>query len=157
MMKLILILGVLVATAHCGTEHRRAARAETARSEKMSREAGVVDSDSARQRDLETLESGNGKTRESTGVDSNSTRQSSWNYPQACTENSEASVANKKATLEAFRLYSGRGDISKHAKTTAASGTRMVIMITEGSSWSWYGSAGVECINYRGWDLFFIS
>merc|ERR1711962_777611 len=46
MMKLILILGLLVATAHCGTEHRRAARAETARSETMSREAGVVNSDS---------------------------------------------------------------------------------------------------------------
>merc|ERR1711962_1105382 len=110
---------------------------------------GVVDSDSARQRDLETLESGNGKTRESTGVDSNSTRQSSWNYPQACTENSEASVANKKATLEAFRLYSGRGDIKKHAKTTAASGTLLVIMIKEGSTWSWYGSAGVEYIQQK--------
>jgi len=75
-MKLILILGLLVATAHCGTEHRRAARAETARSEMMSREAGVVNSDSARQRDLETLESGNNKTRESAGAgagaDSNS-------------------------------------------------------------------------------------
>jgi len=71
-MKLILILGLLVATAHCGTEHRRAARAETARSEMMSREAGVVNSDSARQRDLETLESGNNKIRESAGADSNS-------------------------------------------------------------------------------------
>merc|ERR1711962_927140 len=76
MMKLILILGLLVATANCGTEHRRAARAETARSEMMSREAGVVNSDSAPQRDLETLESGNNKTRESAGAgagaDSNS-------------------------------------------------------------------------------------
>ena len=52
-MKLILILG-LIATAHCGTEHRRTARAKTTRSD-MSHQIGDVDSDSARQRDLKTL------------------------------------------------------------------------------------------------------
>jgi len=87
-MKLILILGLLVAIAHCGTEHRRAARAETARSEMMSREAGVVNSDSARQRDLETLESGNNKTRESAGAgagaDSNSRQRSRFSNHQNC-------------------------------------------------------------------------
>ena len=54
MMKLILILGLLIATAHCGTEHRRTARAKTTRSD-MSHQIGDVDSDSARQRDLKTL------------------------------------------------------------------------------------------------------
>jgi len=87
-MKLILILGLLVATANCGTEHRRAARAETARSEMMSREAGVVNSDSAPQRDLETLESGNNKTRESAGAgagaDSNSWQSSRISNHQNC-------------------------------------------------------------------------
>jgi len=74
-MKLILILG-LIATAHCGTEHRRTARAKTTRSD-MSHQIGDVDSDSARQRDLKTLlKSGEEKSRKSMYAASNAGGQS---------------------------------------------------------------------------------
>jgi len=75
-MKLILILGLLIATAHCGTEPRRTARAKTARSE-MSHQIGDVDSDSARQRDLKTLlKSGEEKSLKSLDAAFNAARQS---------------------------------------------------------------------------------
>ena len=74
-MKLILILG-LIATAHCGTEHRRTARAKTTRSD-MSHQIGDVDSDSARQRDLKTLlKSGEEKSLKSLDAAFNAARQS---------------------------------------------------------------------------------
>ena len=75
-MKLILILGLLIATAHCGTEHRRTARAKTTRSD-MSHQIGDVDSDSARQRDLKTLlKSGEEKSLKSLDAAFNAARQS---------------------------------------------------------------------------------
>merc|ERR1711872_1073601 len=155
MMKLIFILGLLVATAHCGTERRRTARAKTPRSE-MSRKVGDVDSDSARQRDLKTpLKSSEEESRESIDADSNATRQDSWSYPKGCTGSSDATVALKKAVLDAFRLYSDEASIAQYVSSNTGS-SRHIMMIPVGK-WRWRGSTSrFKCINYRGYEVFIL-
>merc|ERR1711887_382016 len=89
MMKLIVTLGLLVAIVTCGRSKR---------SGTIFHKAGI-DSYSAKQIDLATpLENGNEKT----GAESDSTRQSSQNYPTACSGFS-ASTATKMDVLDGYR------------------------------------------------------